>query len=160
MNQSVQSLTPVQQKLIAHADLLPGEAIAFTIQGDGFFLGSHPLQKAAAALQASLVKITGGHVRVFVVVTNQRILLIQSTAAWCGCTRSVGVNAIALASLAEAGWGKDTQWCCINSRGVHIESKTQRYSLVIKKLGDDALRRFVSELSKVMLANVAQGSVT
>jgi hypothetical protein len=154
MNQpAVQGFTPVQLKLLEHADLLHGEQIAFTLQGDGFFLGSHPLQKAVAALQATLVTLTGGHIRVFVVVTNMRILLIQSQALWCGCTRKVAVNSFALAALAECGWDKDTQWCCIHSRGVHLESKTQRYSLVIKKLGDPVLRQFVAQLSSVVLSN-------
>jgi hypothetical protein len=161
MNQpAIPGFTPAQASLLAHADLLMGEAIAFTLQGDGFFLGSHPLQKAMAALQATLVTLTGGHIRIFVVVTNMRILLIQSHSLWCGCTRKVAVNSFALAALAECGWDKDTQWCCIHSRGVHLESKTQRYSLVIKKLGDPALRQFVAQLSAVVLANAQQRTTT
>lgn len=54
----------------------------------------------------------------------------------------------------EAGSGKDTQWCCIHSRSVHLETKTQRHNLVIKKLNDQALREFVRNLSAVMVANV------
>jgi hypothetical protein len=152
--------TPVQQKLLTHVDWLPGENIAFTIQGDGFFQGSNPMAKAIAAIQASLVKMTGGHIRIFVVVTNQRIVMVQSQAVWCGFSSTKAVNAIALASLAECGWAKDTRWFCIHSRAVHLESKTQRYSLVIKKLGDPALRQFVAQLSAVMLANVQSRTAT
>jgi len=79
---------------------------------------------------------------------------------WCGCRQLKGVQAIALAALAEAGWARETQMCCIHSRAVHLESKTQRYSLVIKHLKDQHLREFVSQLSQVMLANVAQRTST
>ncbi len=160
MNLPALNLTPQQQKLMQMVDLLPGEAPAYTIQGDGFFIGSNPLQKAAAAMAATLVKLTGGHIRVFVVITNQRILLIESRQMWCGCMQIKGVQAIALAALAEAGWARETQWCCIHSRAVHLESKTQRYSLVIKHLKDQHLREFVSQLSQVMLQNVAQRTAT
>ena len=39
-------------------------------------------------------------------------------------------------------------------------AKTQRYSLVIKKLGDPALRQFVAQLSAVVLANAQQRTST
>jgi len=146
-------LNAAAQKMLAEVDFLPGESLQYSIQGDGFFIGANPLLKAIAAFQAFVVALTGGHLRVFVMVTNQRILLLKSTQAYCGFARVRSVNAIALASLAEAGWAKETQWCCIHSRAVHFESKTERTSLVIKKLGDNALREFVANLSAVMIAN-------
>jgi hypothetical protein len=147
------ALSPKQQAMLDELDLLPGERIVYTIQGDGFFLGANPMAKAIAAVQAALLTITGGHVRIFVVVTSHRIVLVESRQAFCGFRRVKGVQAIALASLAECGWGRETQWCCIHSRAVHLESKTQRYTLVIKKLGDHALREFVANLSAVLVAN-------
>jgi len=147
------ALDAKQAAMLQEFDLLPSEQIVYTIQGDGFFLGANPMAKAIAALQASLVAMTGGHVRIFVVVTNLRIVLVQSRQAFCGFQRTKSVQAIALASLAECGWGRETQWCCIHSRVVHIESKTQRYTLVIKKLGDQALREFVANLSAVLVSN-------
>jgi len=111
-------------------------------------------------MQASLVTLTGGHVRIFVVVTNHRIVLVESRQACCGFRRLEGVQAIALASLAECGWGRETQWCCIHSRAVHLESKTQRYTLVIKKLGDQALREFVANLSAVLVSNTQARTAT
>ncbi|MEX1367758.1 MAG: hypothetical protein AB1Z98_31810 [Nannocystaceae bacterium] len=160
MPNSQLALTPKQQAMLGELDLLPNEHIVYTIQGDGFFMGANPAAKAIAALQASLVALTGGHVRIFVVVTNVRIVLIESRQVFCGFRRIKGVQAISLASLAECGWGRETQWCCIHSRAVHLESKTQRYTLVIKKLGDAALREFVANLSAVLVTNAQLRTAT
>ncbi|MEZ4380432.1 MAG: hypothetical protein R3A79_03735 [Nannocystaceae bacterium] len=159
MNQAIQTpstpqLTKAAQDLLSEVQLLQGENIHYAIQGDGFFMGSNPIAKAVAAMQAALVTMTGGHIRILVVITNLRVLLLQSQQAFCGFRRLRGVNAIALASIAEAGSGKDTQWCCIHTRTVHIQSKTQRYTLVIKKLKDDALRDFVRNMSEIVVTNV------
>lgn len=154
------ALNPKQQAMLSEFDLLPGEQIVYTIQGDGFFLGANPMAKAIAALQATLVTLTGGHVRIFVVVTNHRIVMVESRQAFCGFRRVKGVQAISLGSLAECGWGRETQWCCIHSRAVHLESKTQRYTLVIKKLGDQALREFVANLSSVLVSNTQLRTAT
>lgn len=157
MNQQIAQpvpLSPVAAKMVAELDLLPGEVIHYSIQGDGFFMGSNPIVKLAAAIQSMMVTLTGGHIRIFVVITNMRVLLLQSQQTFCGMSRIRSINAIALASLAEAGSGKDTQWCCIHSRTVHLETKTQRHNLVIKRLDDKALREFVRTLSAVMVANV------
>lgn len=154
------AMTKALTKMMQHVDLLPGEALQYSIQGDGYFLGANPIQKMIATLQAGLVKITGGHIRIFILVTNQRILLANSQQAFCGLNRNLGVNAIALASLAECGWAKITASCCIHSRLVHVETKTQRHTLVIKKLKDNALREFVSNLSAVMVSNVQSRTST
>lgn len=164
MNQQVMQppvpLSPAAAKMVAELDLLPGEVIHYSIQGDGFFMGSNPLAKAVAAIQSFMVTITGGHIRVFVVITNQRVLMLQSMQTFCGMSRVRGINAIALASLAEAGSGKETQMCCVHTRTVHLETKTQRHNLVIKKLDDQALREFVRNLSAVMVANVHARTAT
>jgi len=154
------ALSPAAQKMIGEVDLLNGEAIHYSIQGDGFFLGSNPAAKAMAALQATLVKMTGGHIRILLVITNLRVLLIQSLQTCCGVGRVRAVNAIALASIAEAGATKETQSCCIHTRTVHIQSKTQRYTLVIKKLDDSGLRDFVRNLSEIVVTNVHTGHST
>jgi len=159
MNQPVQ-LSQVAQQIVSEVDLLPGENILYSIQGDGFFLGANPLAKAVASLQATIVKLTGGHIRVFVFVTNLRVLLLQSEQAFCGVRRLRAISAIALGSIAEAGSGKETQLCCVHTRGVYIQSKTQRYSLVIKKLDDRSLREFVRNLSAIIVTNVQSRMVT
>ncbi|HFE44592.1 MAG TPA: hypothetical protein ENJ18_03730 [Nannocystis exedens] len=104
--------------------------------------------------------MTGGHIRILVVITNLRVLLLQSEQAFCGVRRLRGINAIALGSILEAGSGKETQACCIHTRTVHLQSKTQRYTLVIKKLGDAELREFVRNLSEIIVTNVHTGLAT
>lgn len=154
MNQMMQpQLSPAAQQMLQEVDFLPGEQLQYSIQGDGFFLGNNPMLRLMSAFQSLMVTLTGGHVRIFIMVTNQRILLLRSTQAFCGFMRVRNVNAIALAALAEAGWAKDTQWCCIHARVVHLQSKTERHTLVIKGLGDQALREFVQNMSGVMIAN-------
>lgn len=153
--QQPSGLSAAAQKMLADVDLLPGEVVHYSIQGDGFFLGANPLVKIAAALQSALITLTGGHIRVFVFVTNRRILMLQSQAAFFGFRRIRSVQTIALAALAEAGSARDTQWCCIHTRTVTLVSKTQRYTLVIKHLNDRALREFVWNLSAVLVANTA-----
>ena len=67
---------------------------------------------------------------------------------------------MALASVLEAGSRKETQSCCFHTRTVHIESKTQKHQLVIKKLGDDGLKDFVANLSAVLVNNARSGTAT
>jgi hypothetical protein len=148
------TLSKEGQQMIDLVDMMPNESLVYSIQGDGFFLGSNPAAKAIAKIQATLTSLTGGHIRVLLVVTNKRILMVESLQFFCGWQRLRKVQAIALASIAEAGWVKETQMCCIHTRVAHVESKTQRYSLVIKKLGDEELRQFVSSLSRVIVSNV------
>jgi hypothetical protein len=153
-------MTKALQAIMKEVDLLPGEQVQYTIQGDGYFLGTNPALKAIAVFQAAMVKLTGGHIRIFIIVTNQRVLLANSFSQCCGVKRMKGVNAIALASVAECGWAKETQMCCVHSRVVHLETKTQRHTLVIKKLKDDGLRQFVANLSAVMVSNVQNRTST
>lgn len=157
---ALQGLGPKGQQLLQSVTLLPNESLQYAIMADGYFIGTHPIQKLIASIVAMLTTLTGGHLRIFLIVSNQRILLLQSRQQWCGWTRVKGVNAIALGSLAEAGSGKETQFCCIHSRFVHIETKTQRHQMVIKKLGDSDLQEFVSNLSAVLVANVQARTAT
>lgn len=150
----VPGMDPKGQQLMAEIKMLPGEQAIYSIAADGYFISSHPIAKAFAKLQAFMVTITGGHIRIYLVVTNQRVLLVESRQMWCGATRVRAVNSIALASLAEAGSAKETMWCCIHTRLIHIESKTQRYNMIAKKIDDNALREFVANLSAVMISNV------
>lgn len=161
MNQMMQpQLSPAAQQMLQEVDFLPGETLQYSIEADGLFLGNNPILRLQAILMSFLIKLTGGHIRVFLMVTNQRILMLRSIQAFCGFQRTRQVSAIALASLAEAGWAKDTTYCCIHARVVHIESKTERHTLVIKKLGDQALREFVQNLSGVMIANSQRRTAT
>jgi hypothetical protein len=140
--------------------LLPGEQIQHTLTADGFFLGSNPMLKLFAALQSFFVTITGGHVRIFLIVTDSRFLVVTSIQALCGFTRTRVVKAISLANLAQTGWGRATEWCCINSRSVMIQTKTEKLLLMVKKVGDPELRAFHSAASAVVVANSRGGTAT
>lgn len=150
---------PRFQEALASVDLLQGEQIYYTLQADGFFIGANPLLKMMAAITAFLVAITGGHIRIFLVVTNQRLLVLKSTQVWCGCGRAKAVHAIALAGVKEVGSAKETQLCCIHTRTVQVQSMTQTFNLVIKKLGDAEIRQFVTNLSAVVVAHTTRASV-
>jgi hypothetical protein len=141
------------QKAMVDVELLDGEEVLHAWQADGFYLGTNPAAKALAILMSFLVKLTGGHIRIFLVVTNMRIFLVESRAIWCGCQRVRGVNAISLSSVKEAGTGKETQWCCINSRAIHIESMTQRYTMIVRKFSDQDLKGFLKAMSTVIIQN-------
>ena len=158
---STQAVTasPGFQKAMAQVEMLPGEETHFAIQADGYFQGANPIQKVLAQVQAALTRLTGGYIRIYAVVTNRRVLLVQSMQAWCGCTRVEGVNAIGLASVREVGMGKETRVCCVHTRAVHLESMTQRYTFVVTKLGDKAMKDFVSNLSAVLVANAEKASM-
>ena len=147
------------QEALAQVDLLQGEQIYYTLQADGFFIGANPLLKMMAAIQAFLVTITGGHIRIFLVVTNQRLLVIKSTAVWCGCGRSKAVHTIALAGLKEVGSAKESQLCCIHTRTVQVQSMTQTINVVVKSVGDAEIRQFVTNLSAVIVAHTNRASV-
>jgi hypothetical protein len=140
-------------------DLLPGEQIFYTLQADGFFLGANPLAKLIAALTAFLVALTGGHIRIFLVVTNQRLIMLVSRAVWCGCGRAKAVQSFALASIKEVASVKETQLCCLHTRLIQVHSLSERKNLVIKKLGDDEIRRFITNLSGVIVANSSRAGV-
>lgn len=141
------------QKAMVDVELLEGEQILHSWQADGFFVGTNPAAKAMALFMAFLVKLTGGHIRIFLVVTNMRVLMVESRAVWCGCTRVRGVNTISLTSIKEAGSGRETQWCCIHSRIIHLEAMTQRYTMIVRKFSDQDLKDFLKVMSQVMLQN-------
>ena len=147
------------QEALAQIDLLRDEKIVYTLQADGFFLGVHPIAKAIAAFQAFVIALTGGYIRIFLVVTNQRVLVIKATQVWCGFGRSRAVSAIALAGIKEVGSSKDTTFCFVHTRTIQVQAMTQLYNLVVKKLSDQEIRDFVTNLSAVIVANTNRASV-
>lgn len=153
-------LGPKGQELLTEIQMLPGEELVYSIKADGYFLGAMPIQKMIASFLAFVTTITGGHIRIFLVVTNQRVLLLESRQMWCGVMRVRAYHSMALQSILEAGSSKETQACCIHTRTVYVESKTHKHQLVIKKLGDDGLRDFVANLSAVLVSNVKGGTAT
>jgi len=150
---------PRVQEALAQVDLLASEQVVYTLQADGFFLGSNPMLKLFAAIASMIVTLTGGYIRIFLIVTNQRVLFIKATQVWCGWGRVRGVNSIALPGIKEVGSTRETQACCINTRTIQIQSLTQRYNLVVKRIGDQEIRNFVTNLSAVIVANTSRASV-
>jgi len=152
-------LTPRAQEALGMVDLLAGEQIHYAIQADGFFIGSAPILKLIAAISAFMVMLTGGYIRIFLVVTNQRLLILKSTQVWCGCQQLRAVQTIALAGIKEVGSARDTQLCCINTRTIQVQSLTHLFNVVIKKLGDAEERQFVTNLSAVVVAHSGRSSI-
>ena len=138
---------------LADVALLEGENIENVFEGDGFFLGANPIAKIISEIQALITTLTGGHVRVFLVITSMRVLMIQSRAAWCGCTRSKSTVAIATPTVKEAGIAKQTSLFCFHARLIHIQARTQTHTLVVKKFDDSKLSHFLKTLSNVIVRN-------
>lgn len=147
------------QEALTQVDLLAGEQIVYSLMADGFFLGSHPIAKLFAAIQAMIVTLTGGYIRIFLVVTNQRVLVLKNFQVWCGCGKVRAIHAIALAGVKEVGSSKETQMCCIHTRTVQLQSMTQVFNLVVKRLPDSEIRSFVTNLSAVVVAHTGRASV-
>jgi hypothetical protein len=141
------------QKAMVDVQFMEGETMEAAWQADGFFLGTNPLLKLMAIITSFLVRLTGGHIRIFLVVTNLRLVMVQSKAQWCGCMSVRDTNTIALSSLKEAGINKETQYCCFHSRAVHLQSITQRYTMVVRKFKDENLRHFLAQMSYTIIRN-------
>jgi len=141
------------QQAMTDVELLQGEEVARVWEADGFFLGTHPLLKLMGKIQSMVVTLTGGHIRVFLVVTNMRVLLVQSTQMWCGCQKVRGANAISMTSVKEAGIGRETQMCCFHSRVIHIQTLTQRHTLIVKGFSDEDMKSFLAYMSWVLVSN-------
>jgi len=150
---------PRVQEALTQIDLLAGEQVVYTMQADGFFLGAHPILKLIASLQAFIIALTGGHIRIFFIITNQRVLVVRSSAVWCGMTKMRGVIAIALSGIKEVGSARQTHLCCIHTRTVQVQSMTQLFNLVVKRASDQEIRSFVSNLSAVVVAHTSRASV-
>jgi len=147
------NMTPKTQEALNNVQLLQGEEIQYAVQADGFFVGTSPLEKAIAKLQAFFTKLTGGHIRMFLVLTNQRVLLIESTAKCCGFSASRVVHTIATKSIVEAGSIRETTWCCFHTRMIQVESLTQKYVLVAKTMTDPELMEFITRMSLLIVRN-------
>jgi hypothetical protein len=150
---------PRVQEALTQIDLLAGEQVVYTLQADGYFLGAHPILKMIATFQAFMVTLTGGHMRIFFIVTNQRVLVVRSSAVWCGINKVRGVLAIALSGIKEVGSARQTYLCCVHTRTVQVQSLTQLFNLVVKRASDQEIRSFISNLSAVVVAHTSRASV-
>jgi len=141
-------------------DLLPGEQALFSLEADGLYLGPTPAQKVMSAIISFFILVTGGHIRISLVATDRRVLMLQSVQAFCGWQRTKMVQSLALQNVSECGWSKVTAWCCVHSRSMALKTKTQTHALMVKKISDRQLRDFVSNLSSVVVANVQGGTAS
>ncbi len=146
-------LTPKAHEALNEVQLMQGEEVIYAVQADGFFLGSNPILKLIGVWQAFVTKVTGGHIRVFLILTNMRLIMIESRAVMCGCAKVRAVNIISTADIVEAGSAKATALCFIHTRSLHVESHTEDYTLAVKKLRDEDLRAFVTNMSQLIIAN-------
>jgi len=144
------NMTQKTQEALNNVQLLQGEEIQYAVQADGFFVGTSPLEKMMAKIQAFFTKILGGHIRMFLVLTNQRVLLIESTAKCCGFSASIATK-----SIVEAGTVRETTWCCFHTRMIQIESLTQKYVMVAKTMTDPELMEFITRMSLLIVRNPA-----
>ena len=147
------ALNSAAQKALSEVELLPNETIQQVFQADGFFLGANPIAKVIASINSFFTTLTGGHIRIFLVLTDMRVLMVQSSAIWFGCTRVKKATVIALSGVKEAGIAKETQLCCFHARLIHIQSMTELYTMVVKKFRDEELRDFLRSLSSLIINN-------
>lgn len=137
-------------------DLLPGENIKNVYEGYALPTGANPIAKMMGAIANFFIMITGGHNRMYLVLTNMRLLMVKSTQAWCGCRKARNFNTIASTSVLEAGTSKSTMYCCFHARNVHVQSKTELHSMQVKKFKDQDLRQFLSDFSQHIIHNTRQ----
>jgi hypothetical protein len=100
-----------------------------------------------------MATLTGGHIRMFLVVTNYRLILVSSQQVWCGLNATKGANVVALADIMEAGLSKESKLCCIHTRLIHVETKTQKHTFVVKSFGDAELKSYLSIMSGLIVHN-------
>jgi len=63
------------------------------------------------------------------------------------------MKVVATSSVKEAGYAKETQMCCVHSRLVHVETLTERSTLVVKKFRDEDLKTFLTKMSTLIIKN-------
>lgn len=151
-----EDLNPKAQKTMAELQLLPDEQILRVWEGDGFFLGTNPLAKLFGQIQKLVVFLSCGHVRVYVVFTNMRIIVATSTGVYCGANGLRTIKTLALGSLLEASVARSTACCCFHSRTIHFQTRTEDFAVAVKKFKDEDLRDFLDFLGRVMVNNSRQ----
>lgn len=135
---------------VAEVELMPGEEVVYCLQADGLAVGARFGARLRSGAQTLLARITGGHVRVFVVLTSMRLLVVETRAQWCRCSRVRGVHVVAHDAVVGAGSSKRTHLCFLHTRWVYISTTGGVFGLPIKKLPDEHLRVFVAHLGRLV----------
>ncbi len=148
-----QPMHPHVQDALTQVDMLAGETVMYSLVADGFFLGVSPLAKLIGSMTAFTTALFCGHNRVFLVVTNQRILVLRSFKNnFLGTAIVKGVLSVALAGLKEVGNTKSSMCWCFHTRTVQLQTVTQAFNLVIKQMGDAEIRSFITNVAAVSVA--------
>jgi hypothetical protein len=155
-----QPMHPHVQEALTQLDLLAGEQVMYSIIGDGFFLGKDPISKMIGSFISFRTKLCCGHNRVFLVLTNQRILVLRSFRdSFMGTNISRGVLSVALAGLKEVGNTKDIMCWCFHTRTVQLQTMTQAFNLVISKMRDAEVRSFITNVAAVSVSSSQRSNV-
>lgn len=143
----------VPEMYSAHFQLLANETLDYFLEGDGFFLGTDIVSKIMAKWQSFVTMITGGHIKIGFILTNLRLVIVESRAACCGFTANRVVHTIALKSIAEAKTLLETQCCCIKTKLVSIESRSFKYNFAVKRFDELQLQDFITRMSLLIQRN-------
>lgn len=135
---------------VAEVELLSGEEVVYCLQADGLAVGARLAARLRSGAETLLARVTGGHVRVFVVLTSMRLLIVETRALWCRCSRVRAVHVVAHDAIVGAGSSKRTHLCFLHTRWVHVTTTGGAFGLPIKKLPDEHLRVFVTHLGRLV----------
>ena len=134
-------------------DLLPGEQLLHVYEGNPFPTGSNPLLKMIGAIQRMMTKLCCGHAKMFMVLTNMRVLFVESSSMMCGANAAKSFTTIAASGVLEAGVGKTTTSCCCHARTVFVQSKTELRAMEVRKFKDKDLADFMGTFSQHIIRN-------
>ena len=146
-------LTPRQKDTLAAVELLPGENLLHVWEGDGFYLGNNPIAMMLSFLIRVIWTLMGGHVRLYLVLTNQRMLFARSVKLWCGWTSFNVHHTFSANSIKNAGIRKDTAMCCLHSRVVEVSSHTATHGAVVRGMNDSEMKAFLNTMSEFIRTN-------
>lgn len=152
------------QTAMTQFDLLPGENIVCQQEAVGlqwwigpqawFFAAIAPPMFALRFLvwwQALVATICAGHVKVSIIVTDQRLVLVSDKATLFGFVSNLQIRTIPFSSINTVQTMQQSLcWCCSGS-GIQIES---RAGTVLAMISDEAaVRRTLAGVSQSLAAN-------
>lgn len=138
------------REAVAEVELMQGEEIRYCLQADGLAFGARLWARLRSGAQTLLARVTGGHVRVFLVLTSMRLLIVETRAQWCRCSRVKAVHVVAHDAVVSAGSSKRSHLCFLHTRWVYVGTTAGEFGLPIKKLPDEHLRAFVTHLGQLV----------
>ena len=140
-----------QEQAMANVALLPGETITNIWEADGVILEAIPGAKLAAMIQRFILMITGGYIRVYLVLTNQRLIVVQATRDSCGLGSARVADTLAASAIHTVGIGKQSWLFCCHSRLVRLHSKKTPLTLIMRRFKDEDARSFMNQMAVHMM---------